>query len=175
SVTDVTALLNVVSKAPLMPGPDTLTRTVRRPRLSVARTLNATTESDVGVAAVIETTGGVESASTPPPAPSPCTQAATSTAAARPAMRPARPGVTARAWSVRRARRARVRVIGRSRSAVGAGGADGVTVVDNVWCHKDQKIRLVFLRARLAEQLADERQIDQERDTGLGLLDLRGR
>src|SRR5690348_15860778 len=179
SVTLVTALVNVVSNVPLMPGPATLTRTSSSPRLSVATTLNATTESDDAAAAVTWTTGGVVSAMTPPPAPFPSTQAAANTIAARantpPVSRPARTGVPARAGLTVRARRARVRVIGRSRSAVAAGRTDGVTVVDNVWGDEDQEIRLVFLGPRLAEQLADEREIDQERNAGLGLLDLRGR
>src|SRR6185437_3243758 len=97
SVTEVTALENVVSNVPLIPGPDTLTRTSRRPRLSVATTLNATTESEDGAAALTVTTGGVVSAMTPPPGPLPSTHAPATTSAARPTRRPARPGVTARA------------------------------------------------------------------------------
>src|SRR6185312_1251559 len=101
SVTLVTALVNVVSNVPVIPGPATRTRTSSKPRLSVATTLNATTESEAGAAAVMVATGGVVSARTPPPAPFPSTQAAARTIAARantpPARRPACAGMPARA------------------------------------------------------------------------------
>lgn len=65
-VTLVTAEVKVVSKVPLTPGPDTVTCTLSRPRLSVAVTLNAMVVSAGGVVPVTSTTGRVWSVRPPP-------------------------------------------------------------------------------------------------------------
>src|SRR6476469_10683592 len=52
---------------------------------------------------------------------------------------------------------------------VATGSAELLALVDDVRRDQDQKVVLVFFGARLAEQLADEREIDEERNANLRL------